>query len=227
MNSNVRFELHGLQKLFATSLTGQKYSGRFLFDPLVIREYVIAEVARVKHCFLEKAVTIEGEDAVRRYLRIHQYAIVAIMDKLYQQRDRPGALECCVVLDGLLSFLHQNFPHYFDDMGKAPQKHIHELRIDVGLSFGLLEKKLSGICTLGPFTYMILEPLHRFYSKGNEQRVSFNRLRHLGYILEHSKKVVEDGRAPDDLDRNLLELMLLEIPRKVTTSFRDKVTTES
>ena len=208
MNSNPGFELHGLQKLFATSVTTVNYSGRFLFDPDVIHEYVIAEVARIKHSLIEKALTIEGEDAARRYVRIHQYCIVAIMDKLFRRSDQPGAMECCDVLDELLSFLNQHFPQYFDDLAKAPLKHIHEVRIDIALSYSLLLKKLVSISTFEEFGYMILDPLDRFYSKGEEQRVSFHRLRFLRYILEHSKKLVQDEPKRDDLDQNFLDLLL-------------------
>lgn len=209
MNDNSGFELHGLQKLFATSASTVVYTGRFLFDPLVIREYVIAEVARIKHRLIEKALTIEGEDVVRRYVRLHQYAIVAIMDKLFQRSDQEGALECCYVLDDLLSYVNQHFPQYFDELARAPMKHIHEVRIDIALCFGFLKQKLLGSAgAVEPLAYIILDPLHRFYTKGEEQRVSFSRLRYLRYVLEHSKKVVQDRCDPDYYGRRFIEMML-------------------
>ena len=208
MSSNPGFELHGLQQLFATSVTAVNYPERFLFDPIVIREYVIAEVARIKHRLIEKALSIEGEDAVRRYVRIHQYSIVAMMDKLYKRRDQPGAMQCCEALDGLLGFVRNQFPQYFDEMGKAPLKHMHEIQIDIGISFKRLNKKLESISTFGLLNYAVLDPLERLCLKRDSERVTFNRLEYIDSILQYLKAFVADKPESDDLDRNFLDLML-------------------
>lgn len=207
MNGNVGFELHRLQKLFATSITAVKAPGCF-FDPGLIHGLVVGEVARIKHCLVEKVLIIEGEDAVRRYVRIHQYSIVAIMDKLFHRRDQPGVLECIDILDGLLSFLAQHFAPYFDDLGKAPLKHIHDMRIEIAASFELLQKRLLSACCFEQFAYMILDPLVRLYSKHDGQRVSFHRLRFLGYILQHSRNLAEEKPESDDVDQHFVDLML-------------------
>lgn len=207
MNSNVGFELHGLQKLFVTSLSDSKVTGCWL-DAVLIHELVVGEIARIKHCLIEKVLTMEGEDAVRRYVRIHQYAIVGIMDNLYKRRDQSGALECCDLLDGLLSFLNQHFPQYFDELGKAPLKQVHDMRIEIAGLFGLLEKRLSDTGVFGEFVLMILDPLHRFYSKAEWQRVSFHRLRFLQYVLEHSEKLVHDKLKADGIEQSFLDLLI-------------------
>lgn len=207
MSSNPGFELHGLQKLFATYVTTAR-TPRCFIDPVLIQELVIGEVARIKLRLIESSCAIKSEEAARKYVQIHQYAIVAIMDKLFQRRDQPGALECCDVIDGLLSSIREHFPRYFDELGKAPLKHIHELQTHVRLRLEWLETKLLSFASFGQFAYMIIDPLKRFCSKDEGQGVTFHRLRFLSYILQHSKKTIQDRQDPDDGDLIMLDLML-------------------
>lgn len=207
MNGTPKFELHGLQNLFATAATATNDPSRLLFDPYVLREYIVGKVARIKHRLLENAITIENEDAARRYVQIHQYSVVAIMDKLFRRSEQPATLECCDELDGLLSFLKQHFPHYFDDLAKAPLKHIHEVRMEIAFSCASLQKSLIAISSLGALPYIILAPLDRFYSRREGQPVSFSRLRHLRHILEHAEKVAHDRHESGDLDAHLINVL--------------------
>jgi hypothetical protein len=206
MENNNSFELHGLQKLFATPLSTLEKPG-FLFNPDVIREFVLGEVDRIKHRFLEKGVTIDGKDAIRRYVRVHQYSLVAIMDRLYQRGEEHLALTCYDALEGLLLFLQERFPAYFDERGKAPLKEIYGTCIDIAASIPLLKRDLLRISDFDVFVYMILCPLERFASAPASQKISFHRVRHIRYILEHARKVGNDG-IKGDFDEPLIRLIV-------------------
>src|SRR5690349_10131009 len=208
MGSKPGFELHGLQKLFATDVMSVKCEVNIFYHPRVIREYVLGEVARIKHCLMEKALMIDDADGVRRYVHLHQHALVEIMDKLCEWDEESGAAECCDELDDLLTFIRLHFPEDFDECGKAPAKHVLRMQVEISENFNALQDKLLASSTFEPLIHMVLDPLYRMCEKPVEQRISFHRLRFLGYILEHSKKVVDDGREQDDLDRNFIGLLL-------------------
>ena len=163
MNANAGFELHGLQKLFATAVTAINDPSRLLFDARILREYVVGEVARIKGRLLQNVISIEGEDGARRYVRTHQYAVVKIMDKAFQEIDQPVGMECCMEVDGLLSFIREQFPQYFDELARAPLMHNNELRRDIAISWRSLEHQLKTISKCNKAPVMVLDPLARFY----------------------------------------------------------------
>lgn len=207
MDSKIGFELHGLQKLFVTTLTSVKEPECFV-APEIIHEFVIGEVARVKHRIIENALAIEGEDAVRRYVRIHQCSIVALMDSLFRRRDQREVMEYCELVDGLLTFLQQQFPQYFDDRGRAPLLHIDEMHTVVGLTFNDVYEKLSATGIDDEFANIILDPLYRFYLDYGVQRISFHRLRFLEHVYEHCTEIAQDKHQADYVEQGFLELLM-------------------
>ena len=208
MNTSNGFELHGLQKLFVTSL-GTVQEPKFLFHPEVIREYVIGEVARIKHRFLEKAITIEGEDVLRRYVQAHQYALVRIMDKLFERSSEPAFVACYAELNGLLVFMKEYFSRYIDDSAKAPLGDIEAVRKEALASHSYLKKKLEENCVAPQLVHLTLDPLTRFcWTAVKTGRISFSRLRHTRYILEQTKMIANKGYKRVEVDRKLIELMI-------------------
>lgn len=208
MKATPKFELHGLQKLFATAVTAINDPSRLLFNADILREYVVGEVARVKERLLQNFVTIEGDDAARRYVRMHQFAVVKIIDKLFQQIEQPGSMECCTELEGLLSFIREQFPQYFDELAKAPLMYNTDVHMEIAMSLNSLRRELmtTSKCKMTPV--MVLDPLERFYGKPPGHTVSFWRLRYLRYIMAHAATVVRNPELTGDPDDHLVNLML-------------------
>lgn len=207
MNDNAGFELHGLRKLFATSnfRPGVPESS---FKSVKMRESVAAEVERIKRRLLENVLAIEVEKAARRYVRVHQYALIAVMDKIFADpAKRRACVDCYGELEELLLFLQEHFPGYFDDRANAPMTDIEIACIDFAASLPELDSTLQLMCDRD-IAEMILGPLKKFCWARTYRRVSIGRLRQLRHILKHARRIVNQGWALDDLTRETIELLV-------------------
>lgn len=206
MYNNSGSALQGLGKFFATCLSGEDETGD-LFPLAQPGAVLAADVARIKQHLLEKAVTMKGEDALRRYVQFHQYSLVSAMDQLFEQRGRLSTEGYYEALQGLLLFLKQTFPEYFNDDAIAPRGGVLAARADVAASVPSLENRLESSGADRAVIEMILDPLKRFLSASGEERVSFSRIQHLRYIVKHPVRLCESASRGQKLNRQLVQLL--------------------
>lgn len=205
-NNTTTFEMHGLNNLLAPPLPGVAEPGR-CSNPLQLRHLVAVEIARVKQRLLDKVLTIEGEDAIRRFLHIHQYALISIMDEVAEHPDHYAAFDCHEQLEGLLSFFRQHFPDYFNHQATAPLMHVAAIRADINVSAPRLARMLESASADPYILEVVLYPL-KSLAAAQTKVPSFNRIRHIRYILTHLEKISARGSKGDDLNAQLLQMLL-------------------
>jgi hypothetical protein len=80
------------------------------------------ECAKVKRAFKHQVVSFENENLVRRYFHFHQESLIDLINSV-QTNDMDDVLEESIIirLTGLLGYLEDHFPEYFDLDMKMPQ----------------------------------------------------------------------------------------------------------
>lgn len=204
---NDEFELHELEKFFATCFSSEREPGDVSTSALT-RERLTAEVVQIKQHLLTNIMRTRGEDAIRRYVQLQQFALIAVMDEIFQHGTDRSLHDCYPELDGILRFLQQNFPIYMNDEAMAPIRQVMIERFDVAEALDHLEQTLRSRNANPAIVEMVLYPLRRFATGPDAEQVSFHRLRHLHYILRHTGKICESKCESEALNRELVQLVL-------------------
>ena len=207
MHTKIGFELQGLRELVATSQTVvMEPGGSFQASPKP--EVVRAEVDSIKHRLLEKALAIQGEDVLKRYVRLHQYALVSLMDEAFEQRKGAADGDLLPELRGLLLFLRKQFSDCFDDRAQAPLTEVADAQWSINLELHQIETAFGFSKASVALTDMALEPLKRFVSADPLARFTFNRIRHVEYVLKHLQRITVGAWKAHELERELFQLLL-------------------
>jgi hypothetical protein len=201
-----KFQLHGLQKLLATPPVSENEPGGSV-KSVPLGDLVAAEVAAIKECLLEKALTIDGEDTIRRFVHIHQYSLICIMDQVAEHPAQHAAFPCYGQLHELLSFIRQHFSDYFNYQATAPLMDATALLAEVNVCLPRLTRILENASPEPFILDTVLYPLRTLMAP-NAMRPTFNRIRHIKHILRHLEMVSQRGYRGQNLDHQLFESLL-------------------
>ncbi|HEX5171927.1 MAG TPA: hypothetical protein VFW11_22260 [Cyclobacteriaceae bacterium] len=107
------------------------------FDVPVFLQELDIECSKIKRAFKRQVVSFENDDLIRRYFHFHQESLIDLVNNL-QSNSQPGTgsnylSESIIIrLCGLLAYLEEHFPEYFDldmEMPIASRRHAEsELR---------------------------------------------------------------------------------------------------
>jgi hypothetical protein len=206
MYPSAPFELHGLKKLLAAPQPGVA-EPEVSTTTVQLRPLVAAEIMRLKQRLLDKVLSIEGEDAIRRFLHIHQYALISIMDEVAEHPAHYAAFDCHELLDGLLSFFRQHFPDYFNHQATAPLMHVAAIQAEINVSTLRLERHLENASADPEILQVVFYPV-KSLADPRTKVPSFDRIRFIKYILTHLEKICARGYQGEDLNAQLLQMLL-------------------
>jgi hypothetical protein len=199
-------ELHGLRKLLTTAEPATPQPGG-PNSPDTLRSLVAAEIASVKQRLIDKVLTIEDEGAIRRFLHIHQYGLISIMDEVAGNPLCYAAFECHEQLDELLSFFQQQFFDYFNAEAAAPVMHLAVIRAESEVHLHRLTKVLEKSSAHTHMVEMVLYPIMRLHEP-RTKAPTFNRIRHVRYIFAHLERIHAQGCQGTELNAQLLQMLL-------------------
>ncbi len=101
------------------------------------------EIAAVRQKFPIPTFEMADELQVRQYVRLHQYSLVRLMDRLNARSTRPRMNEAYQRLNDVLEFLATDFKEYFDLDSKAPDQEIKIAKRDAKKHVAKLTNSLT------------------------------------------------------------------------------------
>jgi hypothetical protein len=96
------------------------------FDVPVFLQELDVECSKIKRAFRHQAVSFENERLVKRYFHFHQESLIDLIDTLHGEKhaDQPVLESIVHRLAGLLNYLEEHFPDYFNQDMKMPRVHL-------------------------------------------------------------------------------------------------------
>jgi hypothetical protein len=117
----VAYELENIEAKISENISVAA-SENLNFDvPEFLRE-LDQECSKVRKAFKHQVVTFENELLVKRYFHFHQESLIDLIDTLHTGTQTANPFRQCVIdrLSGLLNYLEEHFPEYFDQDMKMP-----------------------------------------------------------------------------------------------------------
>lgn len=115
------------------------------FDVPMFLEELDVECFKVKRAFRHQVVSFENERLIKRYFHFHQESLIDLINTLHTERQlNSGFLQS--VLDrlaGLLRYLEEHFPEYFNQDMKMPSIYEQSIKNELEGFNGLLSRKFN------------------------------------------------------------------------------------
>ncbi len=109
------------------------------FDVPMFLEELDSECFKVKRAFRHQVVSFENERLIKRYFHFHQESLIALINTLHAEQQLNTAFLHSILerLAGLLQYLEEHFPEYFNQDMKMPTLHQSKVKTE-----------LNGFCKL-------------------------------------------------------------------------------
>ena len=193
MYENCRYELHGLEKLFATGLSGVLVTGE-LFQSIQNPAYVKAEIARIRSHLIQKAFTFEDEGNLQRYIRFYQRSLIQICDEFFGKADSSPGMCVYEDIEEFLTFIEGQYPRYFDYDTKPPLSVIAAMQSELQRRVAFLEEKFMDI-EADPILEIALFPLRKFLSTRSKSDVTYRTMAYLREVEKELNRLSNRGRT--------------------------------
>lgn len=115
------YELENIESKISENIS-VAVSENLNFDvPEFLRE-LDQECSKVRKAFRHQVVTFENELLVKRYFHFHQESLIDLIDTLHTDTQTAHPFRECIIdrLSGLLNYLEEHFPEYFNQDMKLP-----------------------------------------------------------------------------------------------------------
>ncbi len=118
---SVAYELEDIESKITENIS-LAASGDLTFDVPEFFRQLDQECSKVKRAFRQQVVSFENERLVKRYFHFHQESLIDLIDTLSteQQLKHPFLQSILDRLAGLLNYLEEHFPDYFNQDMKMP-----------------------------------------------------------------------------------------------------------
>jgi hypothetical protein len=190
----VAYELENIEAKISENISVAA-SENLNFDvPEFLRELDL-ECSKVRKAFKHQVVTFENELLVKRYFHFHQESLIDLIDTLHTGMQTANPFRECVIdrLSGLLKYVEEHFPEYFNQDMKMPivarQQASKELSLfresitskfgDHNVDIGLVELLKSALSD---------------FEEGKES-ISFRRLNYLRLLRENILDLTREGMS--------------------------------
>lgn len=115
------------------------------FDVPMFLEELDVECFKVKRAFRHQVVSFENERLIKRYFHFHQESLIDLINTLHTERQLNSSFLQSVLdrLAGLLRYLEEHFPEYFDQDLKMPIIYQQSIKDELEEFDSLLSRKFS------------------------------------------------------------------------------------
>jgi hypothetical protein len=133
----VAYELEIIESKITESIS-LAVSENLHFDVPVFLQELDIECSKVKRAFRHQVVSFENERLVKRYFHFHQESLIDLLDTLHSGAHSDQCVLQSILdrLAGLLNYLEEHFPDYFNKDMKMPAVHFCKVRAELQ-EFGL------------------------------------------------------------------------------------------
>lgn len=103
------------------------------FDVPMFLEELDSECFKVKRAFRHQVVSFENERLIKRYFHFHQESLIALINTLHAEQQLNTAFLQSILerLAGLLQYLEEHFPEYFNQDMKMPTLHQSKVKTEL------------------------------------------------------------------------------------------------
>lgn len=163
------------------------------FDvPEFLRE-LDQECSKVRKAFRHQVVTFENELLVKRYFHFHQESLIDLIDTLHADTQTANPFRECVIdrLSGLLKYLEEHFPEYFNQDMKLPIVAREQACKELSLFRDSMTLKFAEHNVDVGLVELLKNSLSDF-TEGNES-ISFRRFYYLPQLMESVLNLTREG----------------------------------
>lgn len=139
------YELENIESKICDS-SGLITSENLNFDVPEFLQDLDQECSKVKRAFKHQVVSFENERLVRRYFHFHQESLIDLINTLHAHTERPRNCFIESILDrlsGLLTYLEDHFPDYFNQDMKMPSIYRKMIKEEIDSFIALLTLKFG------------------------------------------------------------------------------------
>lgn len=172
------YELESIEAKIAENI-GLSLSERLEFDVPVFLQELDKECLKVKRAFRHQVVSFENERLMQRYFHFHQESLIELINTLHTNRSSKSSFVHSILdrLSGLLQYLEEHFPDYFNQDMKMPEVYGDSIRSDLYEYQSVLSSAFQGT----EIDQVLLDVICRTFKShvdGPEQ-ITFRRLYYL------------------------------------------------
>jgi hypothetical protein len=180
----VAYELENIEAKISENISVAASESLNFDVPEFLRE-LDQECSKVRRAFRHQVVTFENELLVKRYFHFHQESLIDLIDTLHTGTQTASPFRECVIdrLSGLLRYLEEHFPEYFNQDMKMPivareqaNKELSLFRESMTLKFGTHNVDVGLV--------ELLKNSFSDFMEGNES-ISFRRFYYLRVLKEN------------------------------------------
>ena len=145
---SVAYELEDIESKITENIS-LAASGDLTFDVPEFFRQLDQECSKVKRAFRQQVVSFENERLVKRYFHFHQESLIDLIDTLSteQQLKHPFLQSILDRLAGLLNYLEEHFPDYFNQDMKMPVIYRQTIRKELDEFRALLLERFRDTAT--------------------------------------------------------------------------------
>jgi hypothetical protein len=128
----VAYELEIIESKITESIS-LAASENLHFDVPVFLQELDIECSKVKRAFRHQVVSFENERLVKRYFHFHQESLIDLLDTIHSEAHSDQCVLQSILdrLAGLLNYLEEHFPDYFNKDMKMPSVNLRKVRSEL------------------------------------------------------------------------------------------------
>jgi mRNA-degrading endonuclease YafQ of YafQ-DinJ toxin-antitoxin module len=140
----VAYELESIESQISKNIQVAASENIELDVPMFLEELDV-ECFKVKRAFRHQVVSFENERLIKRYFHFHQESLIDLINTLHTERQLNASFLHSVLdrLAGLLRYLEEHFPEYFNQDLKMPVIYEQLIKNEVEEFNGLLSRKFT------------------------------------------------------------------------------------
>lgn len=157
------------------------------------------ECAKVKKAFRQQVVSFENEKLVRRYFHFHQESLIDLINSIQSNVQTAGTADVFIEsvvnrLSGLLTYLEDHFPEYFDLDMRMPLAGREDAKYELTSFVNSLSKMFGGTNIDFGLIELLKGSVDRFTERG--EVLTFRKF----YYLKFLRINLSDSRIADNGD---------------------------
>lgn len=200
------YALENIESCFAAFLSGNEPSNAANLDFQRIR----IECQRIKRAFQRVALKPGDEKSIQRFFAIHQRALVDLLDLIDNQyaaySQQSPLVEARGEVVGVLDFVQDTLPEYFDSNTRLPTLFVEKYRLDEDMVIEYLRELSLTREEVRDLSNLIIFDLTE---SSNCRRITFRKWHYIRMLF--GKLATEKSHSDSELAKQTLLNVLMEV----------------